>query len=151
MQPWWLTSGLKFVGILALSHAAFRHATLNDTLNSKAGTDAEVGFKKIAKRPALFGASLYGLGQFLQDRTKGSFLFWGVGALVADVVGALADVREGGAVTDSIPFKAIAEGKASIVDAVKEMNPIAAITGLLVSVRYAFPETYQDIKNLFHR
>jgi hypothetical protein len=60
----------------------------------------------------------------------------------------LQDIRESAGALDSVPFKAIAAGKASLVDAVKEMNPIAAAIGILGSMRYAFPDLYSKITSM---
>ncbi|KAI9015908.1 hypothetical protein DFJ74DRAFT_708980 [Hyaloraphidium curvatum] len=149
--PAWITVPLKVFGILAVSHGLFRHATLEETTSGKVGSDAEVGFKRLSKRPILLGASVYGLGQFLEDRTKGSLLFWGVGAVAADVVAALADVREGKPFGDSLPFKAIAQDPNVLVQAVKELNPIAAAVGILGSLRWTFPDAYHKMVDFIMR
>jgi hypothetical protein len=50
------------------------------------------------------------------------------------------DVRGGAGALDSVPFKAIAAGKAGLRDAVKKMNPIAAAAGIFGTMKYAFSQ-----------
>ncbi len=141
----YLPTLLKMGAVLGVSQALVNYspsfASLQDGTVKWLDEPATTGVRRITRYPVLWALGAYGFAKGLESGLVGQHLLFGLFPIYAWISGYLQDQREDKNVDDTsnVPFKAIAEGKQSLQDAIQEVNWPAALIGLLVNAKWLFP------------